>query len=153
MDARYRLRPPTPADAAPLARIERAAFTDPWSEASLRDALSSITGFGIVAETGDAQPVGYILCRAVAGEGEVLNLAVDPAHRRRGLARALLEAALARFRAGRVGRVYLEVRESNAAAIALYRSAGFLVQGRRERYYHRPEEAALVLSRAENGPA
>ena len=146
MDAPCRTRPATPADAPPLARLERVAFTDPWSESSLREVLASSGAFGLIAER-DGEVAGYVLARVVADEGEILNLAVAPAHRRRGIARALLELVLRQFAARQVGQVFLEVRESNAAALELYRRQGFESAGRRAGYYHRPEEAALVLRR------
>lgn len=141
------IRPATSADAPALAVLERAAFSDPWSEASLRDVLVASTAFGFVAEQRGAI-VGYVLGRVVAREGEVLNLAVDPTRRRSGIGRRLLEAALGRFRAGEATEVFLEVRESNAAALELYQGEGFRVVGRRGEYYRHPTEAALVLRRA-----
>ena len=85
---------------------------------------------------------GFIALRETApGESEVLNLAVHPASRRRGIARALLARALA----GRSGDVYLEVRESNAAAIAFYASSGFVTAGRRPKYYQNPPETGIVM--------
>jgi len=84
---------------------------------------------------------GFLVTRQVGpGEGEILNLAVDPAERRHGVARALLEDALARK-----GAWFLEVRASNAAAIRLYESAGFERAGRRPGYYGEPAEEAIVM--------
>ncbi|HEY6075019.1 MAG TPA: ribosomal protein S18-alanine N-acetyltransferase, partial [Anaerolineales bacterium] len=83
--------------------------------------------------------------REVAGTGEVLNLAVAPDSRRRGVARALLRAGLARLRKRRVQEVFLEVRESNQSAQALYLSYGFRPVGQRTAYYRNPKEDALVL--------
>lgn len=141
------IRPATSADAPALAVLERAAFTDPWSEASLREILVSSVAFGFVAEEGGAI-LGYVLGRVVAREGEVLNLAVDPARRRSGIGRRLLQLALTRFREGGAAEVFLEVRESNVAALELYGKEGFAVVGRRGEYYRHPTEAALVLRRA-----
>jgi len=130
-----------------LAVIERRCFGDPWSEASFREALRASWSFGLVAENPD-QVIGYVVAREAAGTGEILNLAVDLPHRRRGIARALLEAALAALRRRRAEEVYLEVRASNEAAQGLYRRAGFLPVGRRRGYYRNPAEDALVLRRS-----
>jgi [ribosomal protein S18]-alanine N-acetyltransferase len=144
MDALYRIRSAVPADAAPLVTIERRCFSDPWSESSFREALESPWSFGFVAQ-GKRGIAGYLIGREVAGTGEVLNLAVSPEFRRRGVARALLRAGLAALRHRRVEEVYLEVRESNHSAQALYLSLGFRPVGQRSAYYRNPKEDALVL--------
>ncbi|MFL5401654.1 MAG: ribosomal protein S18-alanine N-acetyltransferase [Gemmatimonadales bacterium] len=144
MDAPYRIRSAVPADATPLVQIERRCFSDPWSEASFREALESPWTFGLVAQNSRGI-AGYLIGREVAGTGEVLNLAVSPDCRRRGLARALLRAGLSRLRKRHVEEVYLEVRESNRSAQALYVSSGFRPVGQRAAYYRNPKEDALVL--------
>ncbi|MGB7212490.1 MAG: ribosomal protein S18-alanine N-acetyltransferase [Gemmatimonadales bacterium] len=146
MDAPYRTRPATSADAPALAALERVAFTDPWSAVSLREVLTAESSFGFVAE-GAGAVVGYGLGRIVADDGEILNLAVAEEHRRRGIARALLDLMLARFDAGPVRQVFLEVREGNVAAVTLYQGEGFVLMDRRAEYYRHPVEAALVLRR------
>jgi ribosomal protein S18 acetylase RimI-like enzyme len=89
-----------------------------------------------------ARLAGFLVSRATApGEREILNLAVDPAERRRGIARRLLEQELGRGE----GTWFLEVRESNTAAIRLYQALGFRPAGRRERYYENPPEAGIVM--------
>jgi ribosomal-protein-alanine N-acetyltransferase len=144
MDAPYRIRSAVPADAAPLVAIERRCFSDPWSESSFREALESPWSFGLVAHS-KRGIAGYLIGREVAGTGEVLNLAVSPDFRRRGVARALLRAGLAALRNRRVEEVYLEVRESNHSAQSLYLSSGFRPVGQRASYYRNPKEDALVL--------
>jgi ribosomal-protein-alanine N-acetyltransferase len=146
MGAPCLIRPATSADGAALAALEQVAFSDPWSEASFRELLHSSVAFGLVAEV-DGSVAGYLIARVVAGEGEVLNLAVAPERRRRGFAGALLGAALERMRSRGAVEAFLEVRASNAAAIELYRGAGFELAGRREGYYRAPVEAALLLRR------
>lgn len=91
--------------------------------------------------------VGLLIARRMADEMEILNLAVEPAERRRGVAGRLLEAALERGRARGVKRIFLEVRASNAGAIAFYEHGGFVRTGRRPQYYTEPLEDAWVLSR------
>jgi len=152
MDAPYRIRPAVPADAKAMLALERRAFTDPWSEASVHEALTSAWTFGLVAETGRGI-AGYLIGREVAGTGEVLNLAVAPEVRRRGIAGALLEAGLVAFRRRKVDEVFLEVRESNRPAQALYLSRGFRAVGQRASYYRNPKEDALVLRLALQQPA
>jgi len=128
--------------------IELASFSDPWSPRDFREALEGHTVF-LVAAAGN-RPVGYVIARAAADEGELLNVAVEPASRGRGIARALVRAALARLARAGVGTVYLEVRESNRPARLLYRGLGFREVGRRPGYYRRPREDAVLL-RAELG--
>jgi len=85
---------------------------------------------------------GFVASRQTApGEREILNIAVAPAQRRQGIARRLLEEELA----GSPGAWFLEVRESNTAAISLYETLGFQITGRRQDYYIDPIEAAIVM--------
>ncbi len=152
MDAPYRVRSAVPADAAALVAIERRCFSDPWSEASFREALGSPWTFGLAAQ-GSRGVAGYLVAREVAGSGEVLNLAVAPEFRRRGVGGALLRAGLTALRRRRVTEVFLEVRESNRSAQALYASHGFRPVGQRAAYYRNPKEDALVLRLALEQPA
>jgi ribosomal-protein-alanine N-acetyltransferase len=102
--------------------------------------------YALVAVT-DGEIQGYIFARAMADEGEVLNVAVRPDIRRQGLGRQLLDTVLEGFRNEGVATVYLEVRASNAAGRAFYDKLGFQEVGRRRGYYNRPKEDALVLAR------
>lgn len=94
-----------------------------------------------------SEVVGFLVASWLAGEegGELLNLAVATHARRHGIARALCSNAAAWLSALNVARLDLEVRASNAAAIALYHALGFLPVGRRPRYYQHPEEDALLM--------
>ncbi|HYZ83989.1 MAG TPA: ribosomal protein S18-alanine N-acetyltransferase [Bryobacteraceae bacterium] len=92
----------------------------------------------IVAEI-ENEVVGFLCWREIAGEGEILNLAVLPTHRRQGIAKVLLQQI------PKLERVFLEVRASNKAAITLYMSHGFRVSGKRLKYYSDPEEDAVVM--------
>ena len=104
-------------------------------------------GTSILVAERAGEVIGVIAARAAAGEAEILNLAVLPPHRRRGLGRSLLEGAIARVRAGGATSVFLEVREGNPAARAFYATMGFIATGRRRGYYRDPAEDAIVLSR------
>jgi len=125
--------------------IEQGVFADPWSTQDFSDCVASDALF-LVAETGDTI-AGYVVALDAADEGEILNLAVAPAGRRNGLGRALVEEILEALAARGVRQVYLEVRESNAPARALYAAHGFREVGRRNQYYRRPVEDAIVLRR------
>lgn len=124
-----------------LAELEKLCFADPWSAQALRDELSNPCARFLVALC-DGQIAGYIGCHLVAGEGFVTNIAVFPAYRRRGVARRLLQSAMALP----LTCLFLEVRASNVAAIALYRSLGFAEDGRRPRFYSHPTEDAVLYS-------
>jgi len=142
--ADYRIRRAVSADAPALVALERACFGDPWAESSFREALETPWTFGLVADDG-GRIAGYLIGRDVAGSGEVLNLAVDPAQRRSGVASALLREGLRTLGERGAEEVFLEVRASNAAAIELYRGSGFRPVGVRSDYYRNPREDALVL--------
>lgn len=147
MDGRSRIRPAWPADAAALALLERRCFADPWSGEAFRSLLKQPEAVGVVAEV-EGEIAGYGLARAVAGSGEILNIAVAPERRRRGLARAMLVSLLQALSQREVTEVFLEVRASNVAALDLYREHRFEPVGHRPDYYRRPREDALVLRRA-----
>lgn len=134
------------ADVAALVELERRCFSDPWSEASFREAVDASWSFGLVAD-GSEGLAGYLIARDAGGSGEILNLAVAPEHRRTRLARRLLDAGLAALAARSVDEVFLEVRASNMPAQALYTGAGFHVVATRAGYYRSPKEDALVLRR------
>lgn len=147
-----KLRVADATDALALARIHAAAFDHPWPPEAFLTLLGSPGVFALTAV--DGEPIALILMRAIAGEAEVLTLAVAPSHRRRGVARALLRAALAQAAAAGAEEAFLEVAADNPGALALYREAGFGGAGRRSGYYRRPDgEAvdALVLRRTLNG--
>ena len=122
--------------------IEQRVFADPWSTQDFRD-CASFAVFLVAEQQGKV--AGYVVALDAADEGEILNLAVAEGGRRRGLGRALVEAITAALSERGVRQVYLEVRESNAAARALYAGFGFKDVGRRKGYYRRPVEDAIVL--------
>lgn len=146
------LRSATQADVPAIVEIERISFGDPWSEATFRDLLRLRHAIFLVATDGPGQSVcGYVIAAVVAGEAEVLNLAVALQSRGHRLGGRLLDAGLGIVRERGAREVFLEVRESNTAALALYSSRGFATLTRREKYYRNPVEDALVLRRAIEG--
>lgn len=124
--------------AAALAGLHAQAFEASWSAAEFADLLGQA---GVFALAADDQ--GFILMREVAGEAEVLTLAVAPAARRQGLGRALLAAALVECARRGVQSVFLEVAADNLAALDLYKAAGFARAGLRRGYYARSAGAAV----------
>ena len=122
-------------EAQALAQIHAAAFDHAWSAAEIAQLLDGPGGFALLIET--EAPLAFILCRAVAGEAEILTLAVDPAARRRGLARALVEAAAGAARMAGADVMFLEVAHDNLPALGLYEAAGFERAGLRRGYYDR----------------
>lgn len=131
-----------------LAVLHEAAFPDdPWPGSAFAALLDNPTTFGFLDPAG-----GLVIARAVAGEAEILTIGVAPPARRRGLARALLAAALAAARARGAETVFLEVEADNAAAIALYRAAGFIAAGRRRDYYGAGRDALLFSLRLSGSP-
>jgi ribosomal-protein-alanine N-acetyltransferase len=144
MDVRYRIRPATVADAAAIAEIERACFTDPWTAAGLAETLQYGTTSTFLVLEGE-RAAGYLMFRVSGEEAEILNLAVMPGDRRQGIARGLLEMGLDLLAQAGATESFLEVRESNRAAIELYRRVGFRPVALRPDYYRNPREDALVL--------
>lgn len=133
-------------DVAAVASLERAVFGDPWSRRSFEELLDLDHIGGFVAVDPPGRLAGYAFCSAAGGEGEILNLAVAPAHRRQGVGRLLLEACLDWLVARDAARVYLEVRRSNGAAIAMYGARGFETTGVRRGYYRKPTEDAVTMA-------
>lgn len=142
------LRPAVEEDLREVARIETACFADPWSEESFRRLLAAQPAIFLVAVfPPDSAVAGYAIAFSVGEEGEVLNVAVEPGFRSKGLAGQMLDALLIEMSGRGVRTAFLEVRESNRAALALYGSRGFAEIGRRRAYYRRPVEDALVMRR------
>lgn len=123
-------------DLAAIAAIQEASpEASQWDPASYLDHECSVA-------TGGRRVLGFLVVRQIApDEREILNLAVEPAERRRGVARKLLETELRRPK----NQWFLEVRASNSSAIKLYESAGFRTAGRRESYYSNPSESGIVM--------
>jgi [ribosomal protein S18]-alanine N-acetyltransferase len=90
---------------------------------------------------------GFLVARVTGDEAEILNMAVDPAHRRKGIGSTLLSAATSAAQAQYAKNIYLEVRESNSAAISFYRRHGFEKTAERREYYRSPTENAVVMKK------
>ena len=125
-----------------VAAIEKAGFSKPWNEISIAAGLKNeFSRFYVAVESGKA--VGFVGLYALTGEADIVRVGVLPQYRNRGIARAVLQKSLEDVQ----GDVFLDVRESNAAAIALYRSLGFYDTGVRKNYYSDPEENAVLMKR------
>lgn len=131
-------------DAPAAAALERLCFSDPWGEGEFAGIGENRLDRGFAAWR-DGRLTGYVILRLVAGEGEILRIAVDPSERRKGTGRRLTEAAKAAARVAETEKIFLEVRAGNEAAIALYRSCGFKEYGVRKGYYRSPSEDALLM--------
>lgn len=148
------VRPATVADLGRVSEIEKEAFSDPWSRSAFERLVVERDPRVLfnVACLPDGKVVGYVVSWFIMDEGEIANLAVAPGARSRGIGTLLLVTAITAARSREVGTIYLEVRDSNTAARALYASHGFQEIGRRRRYYRRPVEDALVLRLVLPGP-
>jgi len=135
-------------DVDDVAAIERRAFSDPWSPNSFRALFGNpLVHFAVAEDVVTGKILGYVVSWFVVDEAEIANLAVSDGVRRAGIGARLLDHALEIAKERRSQVVFLEVRESNAAARHLYASRGFEVAGRRAKYYRKPTEDALVLRR------
>ena len=138
------IRDATPADIPPMMALAGASPTAAqWNEEHYRSQTVAHVAL-VLEEAGEMQ--GFILART-GDEWEIENVVVGETARRRGVGTQLLNAMLERAAKSRVSAVFLEVRASNAAARALYERCGFREMGRRPRYYHAPEEDAVLYSR------
>lgn len=130
-------------DIPAVMEIDRQSLPKPWSKFVWREELSSPFGLYLVLEE-DGAVSGHIGVKLLSNEAHIMTLAVHPTRRRRGIARTLVEAALAAPGCAGVRLVHLEVRPSNPAARALYRSLGFVETGVRPGYYG--DEDALLMT-------
>ena len=141
----WKIRPFCSADAIALAKIlDNAAEAAQWPPESYTSLANSPGGLLLVCKAKN-QVIGFVAARQVADEAEILNIAVHGDFRRKGVASALLTAALDAFRCSAATRVFLELRESNLPARALYERYGFIRTGRRNSYYANPTEDVLCM--------
>lgn len=127
-----------------VAALERECFSDPWSEQSLAGELDNPLSLWLVCQV-DGEVWGYVGSQTVLGETDMMNVAVLPRARRQGIAQRLILALVAQLKQRGSRCLSLEVRPSNAPAVALYQGLGFSQVGRRPNYYHHPKEDGLIL--------
>jgi len=142
--SKYAIVPMETVHVPQIAALETVCFSDPWVEVSIRSELDNPLSLWLVALEGE-RVAGYIGSQSVLGEADIMNVAVDPADRRQGLARDLLNTLQQRLTEQNIHSLTLEVRVSNQPAIALYESLGYVQVGRRPNYYHKPKEDAFIL--------
>ena len=133
-----------PDDATAIAEMEVNIFGDPWGKKDIFSYICSDTGMCFSALDG-GEVIGYIIGRKIPPEGEIYRIAVRPDRRQRGVGYRLLSYALKTERGSGVETVFLEVRESNIPARALYRAYGFNEISIRKNYYQNPTENAVIM--------
>ncbi len=139
----YMIRKASANDADILTKMEQACFSDPWSLDYFVNLLNNPAVCFIIAEEDDT-PVGYAGITVIYDECEILNVAVMPTQRRKGIGRILMDSIICICRNFNVNSVFLEHRESNAAAAALYDDFGFDIYALRKNYYSSPTEDAIL---------
>ena len=125
--------------------VEIGTFVDAWSRDAFVSDMKNPVARYLVAEQ-DGKTAGYVGCQTVLDEGYITNVAVSPDFRRQGIARALIAELTAKAGENKLAFVTLEVRESNAPAIALYNGAGFAPVGKRKNFYSNPTENAVLMT-------
>ncbi len=142
----FRVVPMAAAHLPAVAALEKVCFpADPWSEALFQEALDSPRVRVLLAQGENGSLLGYAVLSVILDEGNLDNIAVAPAARRQGVADALLSALIG-FGREHLAVLMLEVRSSNAPAIALYEKHGFAAVGRRKNYYDAPREDAILMT-------
>lgn len=127
-----------------IAELERICFSDPWSERSIGSELENGLSMWFVA-TEEETVLGYIGSQTVLDSSDVMNIAVHPDHRKKGVGEKLVLELVHYLKEKDIKSLLLEVRVSNTAAINLYKKLGFQEIGRRRNYYHNPKEDAYIL--------
>ncbi|MGC2166711.1 MAG: ribosomal protein S18-alanine N-acetyltransferase [Gallionella sp.] len=136
----------TPSDVDAVVKIEQAVQAHPWTRGNFTDALSH--GNECWVDDADGEIVCYAILMRVLDEAELLNIGVAANRQRSGLGRGLLNEIVRASRDHAIHRIFLEVRPSNLAAVALYRDSGFVTIGMRQNYYQNASgmEDALVMA-------
>lgn len=134
------------ADLVQVCAIEKDNFSLPWSEKSFLESMERGDTVFLAAAAGE-EIAGYLGCYCIAGTGEITNVAVKDSFRRRGIGSLLLEKLYEEGKALDTQEFFLEVRESNEAAIALYSGQGFVKEGIRKNFYEKPVEHAVIMFR------
>ena len=133
-----------PEDLLQVCEIEKDNFSLPWSEKSFLESMERQDTLFLVALDRE-EVAGYLGCYCVAGEGEITNVAVKSSYRRQGVGGKLLETLYEEAKALHTQEFFLEVRESNEAAIGLYSRQGFVKEGVRKNFYEQPVENAVIM--------
>ena len=133
-----------PEDISGISKIEERCFSDFWSRESVREGLESSLDTWLVLKEKEGV-LGYCVFRIIAGEGELLRIAVSPEFQGRGLSKKLMDQMVEYSRKKKAETMFLEVRESNEKARNLYRSYGFSEEGIRKDYYRDPVENAVIM--------
>ena len=128
-----------------IAEIEKVCFSSPWTREGIAQELSNPYSHFLTAVT-DTVIAGYIGVQEICGEAYITNVAVLPSYRGNGIAKALLNGAISGAKSRNCEFITLEVRESNAPAIALYESLGFETVGKRKNFYSNPTEDAILYT-------
>lgn len=131
-------------DILEIAALEKECFSDPWSYQMLADTFCSGNAVTVAADAG-GRVVGYAFAALAGEDADVANVAVSPDHRRRGIAENMLSVLIERAAASGVKKLFLEVRVSNAPAMALYLKTGFRGVYARPRYYADGEDALVMM--------
>lgn len=138
-----------PEDAEAVEKVEKACFAVPWSRESFwREAANENTLYLLVLDqdlSEEDQIIGYVGCWILCGEGQITNVAVSPAYRGKGVGTEMLAKLIELVKEKGSTAMTLEVRPSNAPALALYRKFGFKEAGRRPGYYHDNGEDAIIM--------
>ena len=138
------IRDMTAEDVRKVAEIEKMSFSTPWSETSFYAEVHNIHSFAKVAEL-ENKIVGYICIRQVNDECHLLDLAIHPDHRGKGIATALFNNIMEALKPGKCRTFFLEVRTSNEAARKMYEKFGFNIVGIRKKYYINPTDDAVIM--------
>ena len=134
----------TPSHVPQVAELEKMCFHDPWSEASVASELGNPLSLWLVAVDGE-KVIGYVGSQTVIDMTDMMNIAVHPDFRRRGIAKMLVERLVDALKSRQSRCLMLEVRTSNTGAQLLYEILGFVQVGIRKNYYRNPKEDALIL--------
>ena len=133
-----------PEDLSQVCEIEKENFSLPWSEKSFLESMERTDTVFLVALMNE-EVAGYVGCYCIAGTGEITNVAVKTSHRRKGIGGKLLEKLYEEGALLDTQEFFLEVRESNEAAIGLYLRQGFEKEGLRKNFYEKPVENAVIM--------
>jgi len=144
---RYFVRRMREGDLPSVRAIEALSFSNPWSDNTFRGEIqnTSISSPMVVVRRPAEEVVAYIVYWQIRDDVQINNVAVHPDHRGLGLGEAMMRYAIAKVRAAGAGFVTLEVRQSNTAAVTLYKKLGFEILGTRKSYYTKPDEDAHVM--------